>query len=145
MTHVTCRLTAKNRDQLRNPTLGNRVLATFTFLDISTITRCGVHCRAIFLWLCSKDLSRLTFDSVADDSPEKILVDLTQGRTTYAVVFEILCRFLAHSGPESTSSICGRVVARIVVQQIRNKSSHHHRHHRYAHRVPFSASRCTLC
>jgi len=32
MTHITCRLTAKNRDQLRNPTLGNRVWATFTFL-----------------------------------------------------------------------------------------------------------------
>ena len=31
MTHVTCRLTTKNRDQLRNPKLGNRVLATFTF------------------------------------------------------------------------------------------------------------------
>ena len=31
MTHVTCRLTAKNRDQPRNPTLGNRVSATFTF------------------------------------------------------------------------------------------------------------------
>ena len=31
MTLVTCRLTAKNRDQLRNPTLGNRVWATFTF------------------------------------------------------------------------------------------------------------------
>ena len=29
---VTCRLTAKNRDQLRNPTVGNRVRATFTFL-----------------------------------------------------------------------------------------------------------------
>ena len=29
MTHVTCRLTAKNRDQLRNPTLGNRVWDTF--------------------------------------------------------------------------------------------------------------------
>jgi len=29
MTHVTCRLTAKNRDQLRNPTLCNRVWATF--------------------------------------------------------------------------------------------------------------------
>ena len=26
MTHVTCRLTAKNRDQLRNPTLGNHLL-----------------------------------------------------------------------------------------------------------------------
>jgi len=32
MTHVTCRLTAKNRDRLRNPMLGNRVWATFTFL-----------------------------------------------------------------------------------------------------------------
>jgi len=29
MTQVTCRLTAKDRDQLRNPTLGNRVSATF--------------------------------------------------------------------------------------------------------------------
>ena len=27
-------LTAKNRDQLRNPTLGNRVWATFTFLKV---------------------------------------------------------------------------------------------------------------
>jgi len=32
MTHVTCRLTAKNRDQPRNPTLSNRVWVTFTFL-----------------------------------------------------------------------------------------------------------------
>jgi len=32
MTQVTHRLTAKNRDQLRNPTLGNRVRATFTFI-----------------------------------------------------------------------------------------------------------------
>jgi len=30
MTHATCRLTAKNRDQLRNPTLGNRVWDTYT-------------------------------------------------------------------------------------------------------------------
>ena len=30
MTHVTCRLTAKNRNQLRNPTLGNRVWAAIT-------------------------------------------------------------------------------------------------------------------
>jgi len=34
MTHVTCRLTAKNRDQLPNPTLGNRVWATFTFFCV---------------------------------------------------------------------------------------------------------------
>ena len=31
MTYVTCRLTAKNWDQLLNPTLGNRVWATFAF------------------------------------------------------------------------------------------------------------------
>jgi len=31
MTHVTCRLTAKNRDPVRNPTHGTRVWATFTF------------------------------------------------------------------------------------------------------------------
>ena len=31
MIYVTCRLTAKNRYQLWNPTLGNRVWAAFTF------------------------------------------------------------------------------------------------------------------
>ena len=36
MTHVTCRLTVKNRDQLRNPVLGNRVWATF----LSYFARC---------------------------------------------------------------------------------------------------------
>jgi len=35
MTHVTCRLTAKNRDQLRNPTLGNRVWVTFFTLILA--------------------------------------------------------------------------------------------------------------
>jgi len=34
MTHITCRLTAKNRDHLRNPTLGSRVWATCTFTCI---------------------------------------------------------------------------------------------------------------
>ena len=31
MTHITCSLTAENRDQLRNPTLGNQVRASFCF------------------------------------------------------------------------------------------------------------------
>jgi len=39
MTHVTCRLTAKYRDQLRDPTLGNRVWATFTFLHTAGLLR----------------------------------------------------------------------------------------------------------
>jgi len=37
MTHVTCSLTAKNWDQLRNHTLGNRVWATFTFFTIKCL------------------------------------------------------------------------------------------------------------
>ena len=35
MAHITSRLTAKNRDQLQNPTLGNRVWVTFTFFTVS--------------------------------------------------------------------------------------------------------------
>jgi len=34
MTHVTCRLTVRNWDQLRNPALGNRVSMTFNFYTI---------------------------------------------------------------------------------------------------------------
>jgi len=38
MTHVTCKLTAKNRDQLRNPTLGNRLRAAFLIIgDVSDV------------------------------------------------------------------------------------------------------------
>ena len=40
MTHVTCRLTAKNRDQLLNSTLGNRVWTTFfTFYAAAVVCR----------------------------------------------------------------------------------------------------------
>jgi len=38
MTHVTYRLTAKNRYQLRNPTLGDRVSASFTFTSVATVS-----------------------------------------------------------------------------------------------------------
>ena len=40
MTHVACRLTAKNRDPLRNPTLGSQVWAMFTF-------QCRCVCRRL--------------------------------------------------------------------------------------------------
>ena len=43
MTHVTCKLTAKNRDRLRNPTLGNRVWATFTFIICTALVLCMDH------------------------------------------------------------------------------------------------------
>ena len=42
MTHVTCRLTAKNWDQLRNPILGNRVWATFTFFTVMIYPSSGM-------------------------------------------------------------------------------------------------------
>jgi len=45
MTYVTCRLTAKNRDQLRNPTLGNQVWATCTFLVSVCLSVCPVWAR----------------------------------------------------------------------------------------------------
>jgi len=38
MTHVTCRLTAKNRAQLRNPAHGDRVWTTFRFFTTLTLT-----------------------------------------------------------------------------------------------------------
>jgi len=37
MTHITCRLTAKNRDQLQNPMLGNRVWAAFFTTSIVVV------------------------------------------------------------------------------------------------------------
>jgi len=46
MIHVTCRLTAKNRDQLRNPTLDNRVRATFTLPDLENFAMAsGSRCQ----------------------------------------------------------------------------------------------------
>ena len=50
MIRVTCRLTAKNRDQLRNPTLGNRIWATFFAWSVDfgkgalTIREVANHC-----------------------------------------------------------------------------------------------------
>ena len=43
--HVTCRLTAKNPDKLRNPTLGNRVWATFLVTMASICTVCELEAR----------------------------------------------------------------------------------------------------
>ena len=41
MTHVTFSLTAKNRDQRQNPTLGNQVWATFTFFTTRLCANSG--------------------------------------------------------------------------------------------------------
>jgi len=63
MTHITCRLTAKNRDQLRNPTLGNRVRATFTVLTLSI--QCNVDDYDYVVRISSMHLTNLhVFDDV---------------------------------------------------------------------------------
>ena len=47
MTHVTGRLTAKNQDQLRNPTLGNRVWASFTLFTLLEVLLRGLLITAV--------------------------------------------------------------------------------------------------
>ena len=59
MTHVTCRLTAKNRDQLRNPTLGNREWASFTFL-LWLIEYLSVYVRTSFASFAGESVAALT-------------------------------------------------------------------------------------
>jgi hypothetical protein len=49
--------------------------------------------RALFLWLCSKDLSQMNFPNVEQGSPEEILMNLQKGQTTYARVYETLCSY----------------------------------------------------
>ena len=60
MTHVACRLTAKNRDQLRNPTLSSRVWVTITFL-ISDATSGYQYCSSSLLVQAMKRPSCNTF------------------------------------------------------------------------------------
>jgi len=43
MTHITCRLTAKNWDRLQKPTLGKRVLATFFYTGESKSVTIILH------------------------------------------------------------------------------------------------------
>ena len=47
MTHVTCRLTAKNRDQLRDPTLGIEYGLPYLFMLVMTIARWGLKLEVI--------------------------------------------------------------------------------------------------
>ena len=59
MTRITCRLTAKNQDQLRNPTLGNLVWATFILLT----ARCyasAILAMALCLSVCPSQVGVLS-------------------------------------------------------------------------------------
>ncbi len=45
------------------------------------------------MWLCTKDLSRLSFPDIPSDSPEELLIGIRQGRSTYAQVLQLLCTY----------------------------------------------------
>lgn len=49
--------------------------------------------RVIFRWLASKDLNAFNFENPEPNSPEEILMGLKTGKTTYAMVFDILCNY----------------------------------------------------
>lgn len=51
-----------------------------------------LYFRVIFLWLASKNLKEMIFDNVEKGSPEEIFLELKAGKTTYAKVFDTMCK-----------------------------------------------------
>ena len=81
-----CRLTAKNRDQLQNPTLGGRIRDTFTFF-----TKLGLHQSS----LCLRIVGRTDYFYLANKSAQneyKQLSQLTavQSKQTHEVTHQML-------------------------------------------------------
>ena len=48
--------------------------------------------RVIFRWLATKNLKEMTFNNVERGSPEEVLMGLKTGKTTYAMVFDTMCK-----------------------------------------------------
>ena len=48
--------------------------------------------RVIFRWLATKNLKEIKFDHCEKDSPEDVLMGLKTGKTTYAMVFDTMCK-----------------------------------------------------
>lgn len=46
----------------------------------------------IFRWLATKNLKEMNFDRVEKGSPEEVLMGLKTGTTTYAMVFDTMCK-----------------------------------------------------
>jgi len=85
MTHVTCWLTAKNQDQLWNPTLCNLVSATFTFLPLATLVQPFNNnklygcCYKKMLFLCAIPSSFLCSYFFADN----LIADYSRGKFSH--------------------------------------------------------------
>ena len=141
MTHITCKLTAKNRDQLRKPTLGNRVWATFTFSSLQVAARCRGCC--LFRRPAAASESALPGD---DDRPAWLdrahLVSSLRQSSVAGVVDE----GLGH-GPSGLAAVPPAARRRVAVRQGHQadrcrslhvhgyqRLRHGHRHHRPARR-----------
>ncbi|XP_052710850.1 hillarin-like [Crassostrea angulata] len=49
--------------------------------------------RAIFKWLATKNLKDIFFNNVEKGSPEEVLLELKEDKTTYANVFDTMCNY----------------------------------------------------
>ena len=89
MINVTCRLTARNRDQLRNPILSNRVWATFTILH-SPLLSC------LFFLESSSYFARVAGDADVGDHLEPIFQQLLQPRIAFLPLLLTHCLMLLY-------------------------------------------------
>jgi hypothetical protein len=48
--------------------------------------------RAIFFWICTKNLDNIDVNQASNDSPDGLLVKLKSGRISYAHLFTHLCQ-----------------------------------------------------
>jgi len=103
MTHVTCRLTAKNRDQLRNSTLGNRVWATFTFLDLYMNIAFNIFSS------CSISNYGISWEGLGE---KFCLRAISDRRRLYSVAFTIISKDQFHTARPATREFC-RVSRRV--------------------------------
>jgi len=81
MIHVTCMLTAKNRDQLRNPTLGNRVWAMIPLPLLEWQDLSGRHSGVRGANIAAQARSERRFTVASQFSPVQALLYTRRRRT----------------------------------------------------------------
>jgi len=98
MTHVTCRLTAKNRDQLRNPTLGNRVWAAFTLECFCAGAQSGKFSYTIYVHIFDRGIFLSLDNSYWSKVPERLSPGFTGNCPNVSQ-----CELFAHQSSQGCS------------------------------------------
>jgi len=132
MTHVTCRLTAKNRDELRNHTLGNRVCAKFTFFrwiaGWAIVRLClafSLFCSVLFLYATNK--------AEYNGGKRKrgtTPIRLTGPRARMLARLERLCGGLTSPLPAETRKYLSGEVTKLILSPTPELARHGHRKER---------------